>query len=214
MKSFKAPGLDKIQNILLKKLPHKAIVQITKILNGCIKISYFPSTFKIAKVVPIPKRGKDLKLPSSYRPISLLSCLGKLLEKVIHIRLNKFAITNDIIAKEQFGFRPQHSTTHQIKRVINHVQSNKIKRKSTGLILLDIEKAFDSVWHNGLIYKLHLYGVPTHLLKLIKSFVTDRLFLVQSMALTPVQEKFKLVFRKEVFHLRFSTPYSYRILKD
>lgn len=178
LKPFKAPGLDKIQNILLKKLPQKAIILITKILNGCIKISYFPASFKTAKVIPIPKPGKDLKLPSSYRPISLLSCLGKLLEKVIYIRLNAFVTANHIIAKEQFGFRPQHSTTHQVKRVINHVELNKRNRRSTGLILLDIEKAFDSVWHNGLIYKLHLYGVPIFLLKLIKSFVTDRLFLV------------------------------------
>lgn len=178
LKSFKAPGLDKIQNILLKKLPHKAIVLLTKVFNGCLKICYFPEKFKIAKVVPIPKPGKDHKIPSNYRPISLLSCIGKLLEKIIYIRLNKFAIENDIIAKEQFGFRSQHSTTHQIKRVTRIVQSNKRKRKSTGLILLDIEKAFDSVWHNGLVYKLHLYGVPRYLLKLIKSFVSDRLFSV------------------------------------
>jgi len=178
LKSFKAPGLDGIQNILLKKLPAKAIILITKIYNGCIKIGYFPSTLKLAKVIPIPKPGKDLKLPSSYRPISLLSCLGKLFEKVIHIRLNAFVMERNIIAKEQFGFRAQHSTTHQVKRVVNFIKSNKRKRKSTGLILLDIEKAFDSVWHDGLIFKLNSYGIPKYLLKLIKSFVTDRKFLV------------------------------------
>lgn len=178
LKSFKAPGIDGIQNILLKKLPFRALILITKIFNGCIKIGYFPSTFKLAKVVPIPKPGKDQKLTTSYRPISLLSCLGKVFEKILYVRLNTFATANNIIAKEQFGFRPQHSTTHQVKRVVNHVKLNKRNRKSTGLILLDIEKAFDSVWHNGLVYKLNAFGTPVYLLKLIKSFVSDRSFLV------------------------------------
>lgn len=178
LKSFKAPGIDGIQNILLKKLPFRALILITKIFNGCIKIGCFPATFKLAKVVPIPKPGKDHKLTTSYRPISLLSCLGKVFEKILYARLSSFATVNDVIAKEQFGFRPQHSTTHQVKRVVNLVKMHKRKRKSTGLILLDIEKAFDSVWHNGLIYKLNAYGAPIYLLKLIKSFVSDRSFMV------------------------------------
>lgn len=178
LKSFKAPGIDGIQNILLKKLPSRAFTLITKIFNGCIKIGYFPATFKLAKVVPIPKPGKDHKLTTSFRPISLLSCIGKVFEKCIYARLSKFASINKIIAKEQFGFRSQHSTTHQVKRVVNLVKMNKRMRKSTGLILLDIEKAFDSVWHNGLIYKLNAYGTPLYLLKLIKSFITDRSFMV------------------------------------
>lgn len=178
MKSYKAPGLDGIRNILLKKLPFRALILIVKIINGCMKIGYFPSTFKLAKVVPIPKPGKDHKLTTSYRPISLLSCLGKVFEKVIYARLNTFANNTNVIPKEQFGFRPQHSTVHQIKRVVNLVKTNKRQRRSTGLILLDIEKAFDSVWHNGLIYKLNEYGTPVYLLKLIKSFVSDRSFVV------------------------------------
>lgn len=163
LKSFKAPGFDKVQNILFKKLPPRAIILITKILNGCFKITYFLSTFKTTKVIPIDKPGKDLKSPSSYRPISLLSCLGKLLEKIIYARLNAFTTDNNIITREQFGFRAQHSTTHQIKRVVNLVKCNKRKRRSTGMVLLDIEKAFDTVWHNGLVYKLSLYGVPIYI---------------------------------------------------
>lgn len=170
-------SIDGIQNIL-KKLPIRAIILITKIFNGCIKIGYFPSSFKLAKVIPIPKPCKDLKLPASYRPINLLSCLGKLFERIIYARINAFVIENNIVAEEQFGFRSQHSTTHHVKRVVNYVKNNKRSRRSTGLILLDIEKAFDSVWHDGLIYKLNSYGIPKYLLKLIKSFVSDRKFLV------------------------------------
>lgn len=178
LKSFKAAGLDGIQNILLKKLPIRAIILMAKIYNGCIKIGYFPKSFKLAKVIPIPKPGKDRKLITSYRPISLLSCLGKIFERIICARINAFVMDKNIIADEQFGFRSQHSTTHQVKRVVNFIKNNKRSRRSTGLILLDIEKAFDSVWHDGLIYKLNSYGFPKYLIKLVKSFVTDRKFLV------------------------------------
>lgn len=163
---------------MLKKLPFRAIVLITLIFNGCLKIGYFPDVFKLAKVIPIPKQGKDAKIPSSYRPNSLLSCLGKLLERVLYARVNKYADENDLIARKQFGFRPQHSTVHQLQRVVNIIKSNKRMRKSTGLLLLDIEKAFDSIWHNGLIYMLNSFGLPKYLLRILKSFVTARKFAV------------------------------------
>lgn len=178
LKTSKAPGIDGIQNILLKKLPLQAIVLLTKTINGCIKIGYFPTAFKCAKVLPIPKPGKDPKLPTSYRPISLLSSLGKVLERVILARLNAFTERENVLASEQFGFRPEHSTVHQVKRVTNIINTNKARRLSTGALFLDIEKAFDSIWHRGLIYKLNSFGSPTYLTKLISSFVSNRKFFV------------------------------------
>lgn len=176
LKSTKAPGVDGIQNTLLKKLSCKSIVLLTKILNGCLKIGYFPASYKIAKVLPIAKPGKDPKLTTSYRPISLLSCLGKLFERVILARILRSAEENGIVAKEQFGFRAQHSTVHQVRRITKLIRSNKRRRLSTGMVLLDIEKAFDSVWHNGLIYKLDNANIPKYLTKLIQSFVSNRQF--------------------------------------
>lgn len=179
LKNSKAPGVDNISNTLLKKLPKRAYEVLVEIFNICIQNSYFPKEFKRAKVIPIPKAGKDPKAASSYRPISLLNSLDKVLEKIILKRLNNFVDSNNLLNNFQYGFRDQHSTVHQIRRVINMIRTNKEKRYSTGVLFLDIEKAFDSIWHNGLIYKLHGMQFPTYLIRLLKSFLTDRTFFVE-----------------------------------
>lgn len=179
MKNNKAPGIDGINNKVLKKLPEVVFVILSEIFNCCLSNGYFPNNFKQAIVIPILKTGKDPKLPGSYRPISLLSSLNKVFEKLIYDRLLTFTNENDIYNKKQFGFRKEHSTVHQIKRVYNIINNNKQKRRSTGAIILDIEKAFDSVWHDGLVYKLHLYDYPLYLQKIIKSFLTNRSFFVK-----------------------------------
>lgn len=140
---------------------------ISVIFTDCIKAGYFPIVFKKAIVIPIPKPGKDPSLTSSYRPISLLSNLGKLLEKIILRRLNTFFNENQLISKHQFGFRKEHSTIHEIKRNTDTIRSNKTRKQSTGIMLMDIEKAFDTVWHDGLIHKLLKSSTPIYLCKLI-----------------------------------------------
>lgn len=178
LKNAKAPGLDGIKPIVLKKMPDSLFKIVTNIFNWCLGNSYFPKLFKVAKVVPILKKGKDSKIPKSYRPISMLNCLDKVFEKIIFQRLIEFTENNSILKEEQFGFRKQHSTTHQVKRIVNIIDSNKRQRKSTGIVFLDIEKAFDSIWHNGLIFKLQKFGYPIYLQKIIKSFLSKRTFIV------------------------------------
>lgn len=178
LKPSKSPGLDNISNRLLKNLPPKAIQKLTDIFNACLKLGYFPETFKTVKVIPVAKPGKNVKLPSSYRPISLLSSIGKIFEKLILNRILRHAEANNIIPPEQFGFRTQHSTTHQTKRIASIIKTNKRLRQSTGLILFDIEKAFDSVWHDGLVHKLVSYNFPTHICKCINSFLSNRTYQV------------------------------------
>lgn len=178
LKTSKSPGLDNVSNLLIKKLPEKALAILVKIFNSCIYLNYFPNLFKHAKVIAIPKPDKPKKDPKSYRPISLLSNIGKLFEKIIHNRICDFATQNSIIAKEQFGFKKEHSSVHQVSRIKNMISSNKRKKLSTGLVLLDIEKAFDTVWHNGLIYKLLKSEVPKYLCKLVADFLKERTFSV------------------------------------
>lgn len=84
LRPFKSPGPDNIQNVLLKNLLTAAIDKITNIFNSCIKLSHWPSNFKLAKVIPILKPGKNPAEASSYRPISLLNSMGKPFEKVIY----------------------------------------------------------------------------------------------------------------------------------
>lgn len=178
LKIKKAPGIDGVPNILIKRLPEIAIEFLKRIFNGCIDLCYFPKHLKTAKITPILKSSKDSKIASNYRPISLLSSIGKILEKILRDKLCDSLSDNGIIMQEQFGFREGHSTVHQIKRIVNIIKQNKECRRSTGIILLDIEKAFDSVWHNGLLYKLKTFGTPIYLIKMIASFLRDRSFVV------------------------------------
>ncbi|KAG7299270.1 hypothetical protein JYU34_017831 [Plutella xylostella] len=176
LKRRKSPGDDNIHNALLKNLSQKAVVYLTKIFNGCLCLNYFPKVWKFAKVIAIKKPSKDEKTPSSYRPISLLPALGKLFESIIYSRLMQ--VTKHLLKNEQFGFRGCHSTTQQLARVAEHISHNLNLKQSTGMILLDIEKAFDTVWHDGLIHKLIQCDIPLGLVKLIKSYLINREFSV------------------------------------
>lgn len=175
---FKSPGPDTIQNILLKKLPSAAIDWITVLINKCVEKCHWPSNFKTAKVIPILKSGKPAADPNSYRPISLLNALGKVLERIVYSRLIDIVELKNLLPDFQFGFRKGHSTIHQAKRIHKYISRNKAAKKSTGVVLLDIEKAFDSVWHDGLIHKLIKMKIPSYLIRLINAFIRNRHFSV------------------------------------
>lgn len=124
-KNMKAPGEDGIFYILIKKLPESTLMSLVKIFNKCFDLAYFPDSWKNAKVIPILKPDKNPAEASSYRPISLLSSISKLFERIILNRMMTHINENSIFADEQFGFRLGHSTTHQLLRVANLIQSNK-----------------------------------------------------------------------------------------
>lgn len=179
LKSKKSFGLDDIRIDFMKNLSTLAVSRLCDIFNVCLKFQYFPKEWRIAKIVPILKPGKPTNLLSSYRPISLLSNISKLLENVIKEKLWQFIEDNGIIPEEQFGFRPRHSTTHQVMRIKNHVKQQFHLGNSTAMVLLDVEKAFDTVWHDGLIFKLLKLNFPKYLVKIIQSFMNQRSFCVK-----------------------------------
>lgn len=108
----------------------------------------------------------------------MLNSTGKILEKIIYNRLQNVIDQHKLIPNCQFGFRKGHSTVHQALRIKKFIESNKHNRKSTGMMLLDIEKAFDSIWHDGLIYKLIKFKVPSFITKMIDAFIRKRSFTV------------------------------------
>lgn len=177
--SLKAPGQDKIQNILLKQLPLKILTQLTIIINSIFKYQYFPSLWKTAIVIPIPKPNKPKNQTSSYRPISLLSTISKIAERIIHKHLNNYINIANIIPNEQFGFRREHNCLQQVARIMSDIREKINDKEATAMILLDIEKAFDRVWTKGLIYKLITYEFPPVLIGTINSYLKDRLFKVR-----------------------------------
>lgn len=175
----KAPGSDGIDPILIKNLSKKAVVQLTYIINGILKLQHWPAQWKEAIIVPVPKPGKDHSQPASYRPISLLSHISKVAERVILSRLVEHDNTHNITSDVQFGFRTQHNTTQQLSRVVTDIIVGFNQKNVTVMTLLDAKNAFDKVWHLGLVYKLHKYHFPIHLIKLIHSYLSTRTFRVR-----------------------------------
>lgn len=176
LKNSKSPGIDGINNRLLKNLPPIGITILTVIFNSCLFSGYFPNQWKLAKVIPIPKPGQPKNEANGYRPISLLSSISKVLERLILTRLLEFTEVKNILPEEQFGFRSNHSTSHQILRLFSNAKQNLKNKMSTGIISLDIEKAFDRVWHEGLLYKLIGFGYPNFLIRIVSSYLKNRHF--------------------------------------
>lgn len=177
--NHKAPGIDLIDNKILKNLPRKAIVQLMYVINAVLLTGYYPNKWKTAVVTPIPKPGKDLSDPINYRPISLLSSLSKICEKIILARIVEFNNKNKILIDEQFGFRSGHSTSLQIARIAHAITTKFNTDSVTSMTLLDIEKAFDTVWIDGIIYKLIRSNFPLYLIQLISSYLRLRSFKVR-----------------------------------
>ncbi|GFX77465.1 probable RNA-directed DNA polymerase from transposon X-element [Trichonephila clavipes] len=175
----KAPGKDGIKNIALKSLPLNAITYITKIFNRSLQFNYFPKEWKHAQITVLPKPKKDTKFAENYRPISLLSCLGKIYEKIILTRIIDHCDRNSIIPDFQHGFRKETSTQHQLLRVTNKIINGFNTKSYTVGIFLDVKKAFDRMWHDGLIYKMIKLKFPTYLVKIIYNYLDNRTFNVK-----------------------------------
>jgi hypothetical protein len=175
----KSPGHDLVTNIVLKNLTNKAVAYIASLLNACLRNGYFPDTWKHAHVLLFLKPRKNGNDPSSYRPISLLPTLSKLFEKVIQKRLNKFLTENNVIPTFQFGFRPNHATSHQLLRVTEKIERGFENKMHTTAIFLDIAQAFDRVWSTGLLYKILQLNPPPYLINIISSFLNNRTFAVK-----------------------------------
>jgi len=137
-----------------------------------------PSIWKHAQIILIHKPGKPPENSSSYRPISLLSVIGKLFEKILLKRITKIATVNKIIPDFQFGFKSKHSTIHQLHRVVDQISSAFESKQICIGIFLDIAQAFDRVWHPGLLFKLKSF-LPAPYYLLIKSYLNQRTFVTK-----------------------------------
>ncbi|GFV27857.1 RNA-directed DNA polymerase from mobile element jockey [Trichonephila clavipes] len=182
LENKKSPGADQIKNVALKSLPINAITYLTKIFNRCLVNGYFPPAWKHAIITLLPKPGKDAKFATNYRPISLLSTIGKIFEKIILKRLKEHTDNHNLIPDFQHGFRSETSTNHQLLRLTNRVINGFNGGDTTGGAFLDVEKAFDRVWHDGLLYKMIKLNFPSYIIHLVNSYLSDRTFQVKILA--------------------------------
>ncbi|KAL1138214.1 hypothetical protein AAG570_009905 [Ranatra chinensis] len=169
----KSPGYDLITGEILRHLPRRAILFLTYLYNAILRTTYFPLLWKFAHIKMIPKPNKLHTEPSAYRPISLLPIFSKLFEKLFLKRLVPIFESQNNIPSHQFGFRPFHSTIHQCLHIVDIISSSLEQKQYCGAAFLDVEQAFDRVWHPGLLYKLKKILPSTYYL-ILQSYLKDR----------------------------------------
>ena len=150
--------MDGISSYILKTCATEIFRIIAYLINKSITDGVVPCQWKIAKIIPLHKKG-DKCQPDNYRPISLLPCVSKLLERVVQKQLLNYLNDNDILVKEQSGFRSKHSTTTALIKVTDKWLEAIDQGKCTGCVFVDLHKAFDTVNHQILIKKLSDIGV-------------------------------------------------------
>ena len=169
-----SPGPDKITNEMLQHLGPKSKKKLLKVFNNSWKTGHVPQAWREADMVPIHKKGKDRGNAKSYRPISLTSCVGKLIERLVNNRLSWHLESNNIIAPEQAGFRQHRSTEDQVTYIAQKIEDGFQSQKSTLAVWIDMEKAFDKVWKDGLRIKLQRSGVSGFMLQWITQYLKNR----------------------------------------
>lgn len=168
-----AKGSDDISITMIKYcIPH-ITSHITHILNTILDSNKFPSNWKKALIIPVPKISNPISY-SDLRPISILPTLSKILERILYEQMNAFFNSNKILPPQQSGFRQGYSTVTALLDVTDDIARGVDDKKTTALTLLDYSKAFDTVNHDLLCAKLKYYGFNTSALNLIKNYLTNR----------------------------------------
>lgn len=169
----KAAGPDSISNRLLKELSVPLAKPLAELFNFSLRTGKVPKSWKEANITPVHKKD-DPSLVSNYRPISLLNTLGKVLEKIVHKHLFNYCRDNNLITTFQSGFVPGDSTVNQLTDLYNTFCKALDEGKEVRAIFCDISKAFDRVWHRGLLYKLRRAGITGSLLSWFSNYLQDR----------------------------------------
>ena len=169
----KATGPNGLSNRILRELSHELSIPYCSLFNQSLDTGDVPSSYKEANVCPVPKKG-DLSIVSNYRPISLLNSEDKVIERLIFKHLYNHLRDNNILSSLQFGFIPGDSTVNQLTYLYNVFCQALDSGKEVRAVFCDISKAFDRVWHAGLLLKLQAAGVTGKVLAWFKSYLSDR----------------------------------------
>ena len=172
-KNKKSHGIDKITISTIKGALNVLITPITHIVNTSISQGSFPEQWKMAKVIPLLKKG-DSKNKTNYRPISLLPVTSKILEAVVRKQVSKFFETNNLLPKQQHGFRPGRSTTTALISLQEKLIKSANQGENTAMLLWDLSAAFDTLDHDIFLEKLKIYGFDQTSRNWFQSFLTGR----------------------------------------
>lgn len=177
-KNTKTISLNGISNYIIRRMPEEFIHLLTVIMNNAYNNSYFPSIWKKALILPIPKNGGIVTEIDKFRPISLLCSIGKIFECFIRENLLQFCDMNNVNNNLQFGFTKGRTTSQAVTLFLENMHDGYKKREPCLATTIDLRKAFDSVWVDGLLFKLGIFQCPIHLQKLLCSYLKNRSFTV------------------------------------
>ena len=179
LKNNKAHGLDLIKNEMIKSGQSHLTEPITKIFNLILSTGFYPSAWSIGRIVSIHKKG-DFTDPNNFRGITVSSALSKTFNSILNARLCSFLEEYDIMLPEQIGFRKKCRTSDHMFILQSIISKYKKSRKPLFIAFIDFKKAYDTVWHEGLFYKLMKAGVSTKFYNIIKAMYSNTWLTVQA----------------------------------
>ena len=185
--SKSSSGHDNISNVLLKEIIDQISQVLVEVFNKSMTQGEFPTIMKLAEVVPLYK-GKEHYLETNYQPISLLTTISKILEKIIYKRVYSFLQNSGQLYENQYGFHANHSCEHAIGQVVGTIVKALENKQYAASILLDLSKAFDTIKHNILLKKLELYGIRGSALAWFESYLTNRTLRVKCRTISNCSE--------------------------
>ena len=167
-------GPDYITDVVLKNCEPKLSYILAKLFNNSLKEACFPDCWKVLSVVPVFKNVGERSTAKNYHPVSLLSVVSKVFEKLVNNRIVDHLEECGSFSDFQYGFRSSQSTADLLTVVSDRIASAFNRSGATQAVALDISKAFDKVWHAGLLHKLKSYGISGQIFGLISSFLSNR----------------------------------------
>jgi len=174
LKPKKSAGVDNISNFVIKKLPPGYIECLCSCFNDWLSKSLFLEDWKVAKIITLNKLKTGIPSCDQTRPISLLATHSKIYEKILLNRTQEWANSNNIIPQEQSGFRKGCQLQTRVLSIYQEVKNNLAGNIPVMGLYVDYKKAYDLVWHKGLVVKLHRMQIPPELLKILISWLNNR----------------------------------------
>ena len=170
----KVSGPDCIPVVVLKNCEPKLSYILAKLFNNCLKESCFPDCWKVSLVVPAFKNVGERSTGKNYHPVSLLSVVNKVFEKLLNNKIVDYLEKCGLFSDFQYGFRSSRSTADLLTVMSDRIARAFNRSGATRAVALDISQAFDRVRHVGLLHKLKSYGISGQIFGLISSFFSNR----------------------------------------
>ena len=174
LRTSSATGPDNIGNFVLKNTASSISNSLVKLFNLSLQSSTFPECWKRSNLCPIFKKS-DRQTKSNYRPMSLLCNVSKVLERLVFNKFYEYLIGKGLLTTRNSGFKQNDSTVNQVISILHKIYNGLENHNEARMVFLDVSKAFDRVWHEGLLFKLHQLGFNISLVGWVRSYLSNRL---------------------------------------